>query len=156
MIKQLWGKYRELFWELFRFGLVGGISFLFDYGTLMLVRFLFFKDEAWEMALAGIKLNMNLLIATAAGFMVGVTVNYILSVIFVFRAAKGKGRDTKAVILFLMIAMVGLFLTEVLMHLGEVVFGDGDWAVTATKIAATLIVMFWNYISRKLLIFKTD
>ena len=140
MFKQLWGKYRALFWELLRFGLVGAISFLFDYGTLMLVRFLGF----------------NLVIATAAGFMVGVTVNYILSVIFVFRAAKGKGRDTKAVILFLMIAMVGLFLTEVLMHLGEVVFGDGDWAVTATKIAATLIVMFWNYISRKLLIFKTD
>ncbi|MDR1892615.1 MAG: GtrA family protein [Oscillospiraceae bacterium] len=155
MFKKLWKKYRELFWELFRFGLVGGISFLFDYGTLMLFLQVFFSGGDRDIQLLGFTFDLFLFIATAVGFIVGVTVNYILSILFVFKAAKdGKGRSKKAMLVFLIGAVIGFFLTVALVQVGAAFFGNGAMAVTCVKVAATIVVMFWNYITRKIFIFR--
>ena len=154
MLKKLWEKYRELFWEIFRFGLVGGVSFIFDGGTLMLIRGFVFGGREHIINLLGSAPDVNLLIATVLGFAVGVTVNYVLSVLFVFNAAKGKAKSKRAMIVFLLGAIIGLVLTAVIVQLGAAIFGGSDLAVILVKVFATFIVMFWNYISRKIFIFK--
>lgn len=126
-----------------RFSIVGGIAFVFDWGILMLVlRFVF----------GGVESNFSMTIATAAGFIVGVTVNYILSVLFVFKSARqGKGKDAKSVLIFLIASAVGLGINEVVMVVGSVNMG---YNTTLVKVIATAIVTVWNYVSRKVLIFK--
>ena len=45
MIKNLWKKHSGLFWEVFRFAIVGVISFFFDTGVLELVRRVVFNQQ---------------------------------------------------------------------------------------------------------------
>ncbi len=144
-MKNLIEKYKGLFFELMRFGIVGGVSFVFDWGTLMLVL---------HLVLGGEKTSGTIAIATAAGFIVGVTVNYILSVLFVFKNAReGAGKGVRAMTVFLAGAVVGLLLTQAIMNFGTIQLGYNE---TLVKIGATLIVMVWNYVSRKLLIFRSE
>lgn len=136
-------KYKPLFFELVRFGIVGVISFVFDWGFLRLTLFLGFDN---------VKTTASIMVSTAVGFTVGVTVNYLLSVLFVFKAAKnGAGKDVKSAVIFLIASAIGGVITELIMHFGTITLGYNE---DATKVVATLIVMMWNYISRKLLIFK--
>ena len=74
-------KLLSLFWEFFRYAVVGGIAFLADYGTLFLFQELILTGGTpWE-----------LFISTAAGFIVGLIVNYVLSLTFVFRRKDNRG-----------------------------------------------------------------
>lgn len=136
-------KYKPLFFELLRFGIVGVIAFVFDWGFIKLTLYFAFGNA---------ETTFSILVSTAVGFIVGVTVNYLLSVLFVFRAAKeGAGKNKKSALIFLIASAVGWLITEAIMHYGTINLGYG---VNETKVAATLITMIWNYLSRKLLIFK--
>lgn len=129
--------------EFMRYVIVGGISFAADFGTLTLFEELIFKTgEPWQ-----------IFISTAAGFIVGVVVNYILSLTFVFRAEdnKNSGKSVGAFLVFALVGVVGLGITEGLMHLGVNVL---RFHYMLTKIAAAGIVLVWNYLGRKILIFK--
>lgn len=129
--------------EFFRYAIVGGISFLADFGTLTLFEEVFFKArEPWQ-----------IFISTAAGFIVGLAVNYVLSLVFVFRAEdnKGSGKSVGAFMIFALVGIIGLGITEGLMHLGVNVL---HFHYMLTKIVAAGIVLVWNYLGRKILIFK--
>ena len=131
-------KLLSLFWEFFRYAVVGGIAFLADYGTL----FLFLTGETpWE-----------LFISTAAGFIVGLIVNYVLSLTFVFRRKdnRGSGKSVAAFLIFTVVGVIGLGLTELIMYLGTELLHISYLIV---KIAAAAIVLVWNYVGRKVLIF---
>ena len=124
-------KLLSLFWEFFRYAVVGGIAFLADYGTLFL-----FQE----------------LILTAAGFIVGLIVNYVLSLTFVFRRKDncGSGKSVAAFLIFTVVGVIGLGLTELIMYLGTELLHISYLIV---KIAAAAIVLVWNYVGRKVLIF---
>lgn len=138
------GKLVSLLYEIIRFGIVGFISFLFDWGTMMLALRVFLNSQPTASSIA---------ISTTAGFVIGVMVNYLLSVKFVFKASaeKGYGKDYKSKAVFLIIAVIGLILTQVIMNVGVVQLLYNE---TVVKVGATFIVMIWNYISRKVFIFK--
>lgn len=125
-------KLLSLFWEFFRYAVVGGIAFLADYGTLFLFQELF--------------------ISTAAGFIVGLIVNYVLSLTFVFRRKdnRGSGKSVTAFLIFTVVGVIGLGLTELIMYLGTELMHISYLIV---KIAAAAIVLVWNYVGRKVLIF---
>lgn len=125
-------KLLSLFWEFFRYAVVGGIAFLADYGTLFLFQELF--------------------ISTAAGFIVGLIVNYVLSLTFVFRRKdnRGSGKSVAAFLIFTVVGVIGLGLTELIMYLGTELLHISYLIV---KIAAAAIVLVWNYVGRKVLIF---
>lgn len=129
--------------EFLRYVVVGGISFLADFGTLTLFEEVFFKErEPWQ-----------IFISTAAGFIVGLAVNYILSLVFVFRAEdnNGSGKSVGAFMIFALVGVIGLGITEGLMHLGVNIL---HFHYMLTKIVAAGIVLVWNYLGRKILIFK--
>ena len=132
--------------EIFRFGIVGGIAFLVDTGTLLFFSRIVFGQP---------KVNPDLgylMIAATLGFIFGVAVNYVLSVFFVFTSGKQKkqGRDLRGMVLFLIISVIGLLMTNgIILLLGHLEVMD-----VIAKMVAAGIVMVWNYTARKLLIFR--
>ncbi len=155
---------KELFWEIFRFLLVGGAATLVDYFVFWLFDGLLFSALAGK----GVGLDALLLtISTALGFCAGLTVNWLLSVYFVFRAVKDKEqvRSKKSFTIFTLIGVIGLLITE-LGVLGLVavfpeisLFGSVEllgtaWEKWLAKAIMTAIVLVWNYVGRKLFVFR--
>ena len=154
----------QLFWEIFRFLLVGGTATLVDY----LVFWLFDGVLLPTLPIAGAWWEtLSLVIATAIGFCVGLIVNWLLSVSFVFRAVKDKkeASSVKSFWIFTLIGVIGLALTEIGMVALVAVFPTvtvfGKTALFGTqiekmiaKVIMTCLVLIWSYVGRKLFVFK--
>lgn len=128
MINKL--KNNKLFIQIFKFGFVGGIAFLIDYGVLI-----FCKEI----------LNFDILISSALSFCISVVFNYIASVKWVFDVKEDNSKS-KSFILFIVFSIIGLLLTELIMHIGANVLNINYMIV---KIFATAVVMVFNFITRK-------
>ena len=91
--------------------------------------------------------------ATATGFGVGLAVNYALSLLFVFTQPKdrGKGRSVGAFVVFGIVGLLGLLWTELGMWLGIEIL---EWNYMLVKVFVTGAVLVWNYLGRKILIFR--
>ena len=125
---------KRLLKQLFRFGIVGFIAFLIDYGLLYL-----FSEI----------LHIHYLMSAALSFSVSVCFNYISSIKFVFDV--GHKPKFKDVALFIILSVIGLGLNELIMYIGVDSLSVHHMIV---KIFATAIVMIYNFITRKLLIEK--
>ncbi|MDR2733145.1 MAG: GtrA family protein [Spirochaetota bacterium] len=135
---------KQLIYEFLRYVLVGGFAFGVDILVLYLTRTFLFQDMGHD----------GILLATAFGFIAGLTVNYILSFLFVFRQIDENVQRHKirAFVLFALIGVIGLLITEFCMYAGINLFGEEYYLFT--KVITAVIVLLWNYIARKLLIFK--
>ena len=124
---------KKLINQILKFGVVGGIAFVIDYGILFL--------------LAKV-IGLNELISAAISFIISLTFNYFLSTKWVFEAKK---QTPKEVIIFVLLSIVGLGINEVLIYLGTKKLGID---VMIVKLFATAIVMVYNFITRKLILEK--
>lgn len=124
---------KKLINQILKFGVVGCIAFVIDYGILFL--------------LAKV-IGLNELISAAISFIISLTFNYFLSTKWVFEAKK---QTPKEVIIFVLLSVVGLGINEVLIYLGTKKLGID---VMIVKLFATAIVMVYNFITRKLIIEK--
>ena len=109
----------------------------------------------------------SLAIATAFGFVVGLIVNWVLSVKFVYRQVRdeAQARSKKSFVIFTVIGVIGLGLTELgvlllVAVLPEItLFGVTEfllpWEEWIAKAVMTCIVLVFNYVGRKLFIFKS-
>ena len=150
---------KELFFEIFRYLLVGGIATVFDYAMW----FVFFT---WILPSSLVGETVASLVAVAMGFAIGLLVNWILSQVFVFRQVKNKqeARSKKSFLIFTLVGIIGLIITEVGMLLAPhlpsfLIFGyksflGHEWKWWVMKVVMTCIVLVWNYLGRKILIFK--
>lgn len=132
---------KDLLTQFFRYTIVGGIAFIVDFSILSIVYKLILKDFAY-----------SLFIATATGFIGGIIVNYIISKRFVF--VQDTSRTKSSVFDFLMyviIGFLGLLFTEVGIHFGVEILGC-NYAVT--KIVMACLVLLWNFLARRFLIYK--
>ena len=127
--------------EFLRYIVVGGIAFMADFVTLVGSQELFFHRYAG-----------GVYWATVMGFVVGLAVNYFLSLPFVFTSAKdkGKGRSVGAFIIFGVVGLLGLGWTELGMWVGISCLKLNYMFV---KILVTGVVLMWNYLGRKILVF---
>ena len=120
--------------QFFRYLFVGGASFVADTVVYMLV-FQFTKNS-W--------------IYVSAGFLVGVTVNYLLSKLMVFQ--KRRKWPVLEFLVTVAISVVGWLLTEWLVRL---FFGWLDplmaenAAAFFAKVVAAGLVLIWNFLARK-------
>jgi putative flippase GtrA len=136
---------KRIFYEIIRFCLVGVIAAIFDFATCYLFEFYVLKSLTNE--------ALKEFIYVTAGFIVGVTINYLCSVYMVFKATTSKDTSRTALgrFMFVFLAAIGLLIgygiNYLLINLGHVGF-------VLTFIIRTLIVLVWNYFSRKYLIFK--
>lgn len=133
--------------EVVRFALTGGICFLVELAVLILLKG---------------KLGIDTLIATPVAFLASVILNYLLCAVWVFRGTKNRGAGAKAG--FLITSLIGLGLNELLMLLLRVTLGEDAVILTLggreinmyvlNKCLATLIVMIWNYFSKRAVLYR--
>ena len=124
---------RKLIEQFLKFGIVGVIAFCIDYGMLMLL------SQA---------LGADPVPSAAVSFCVSVIFNYLASMKYVFQRRDDMSRQREFVV-FIALSVVGLGINELVMLAGTVTLGSGALAVTFTKLAATAVVMVWNFLSRK-------
>ena len=117
--------------QLFKFGIVGGIAFVIDYGLLYLL------TE---------KIGIYYLVSSLISFSVSVIFNYIASVLWVFDVDKEKSK-VRNFIYFIGLSIVGLGINELIM------WGGVDKLhiyYMLVKLFATAVVMVFNFITRKM------
>lgn len=122
--------------QLFRYAFVGGGAFVVDYGALWLL-----ADVA----------HVHYLLSAALAFLMGLTVNYLLSTCWVFDKSRISNVWAEFAV-FALIGVVGLGLNELIIYLCTGVWGM--W-VMLSKIISTGIVFFWNFFARKYILFKS-
>ncbi len=151
-------KFKTILGETIRFAVVGLISFFVDYITFLFLNRIVFDqpgDSHTDMTV----------IANAIAYCVGVLVNYFLIRQFVFTAdyQRANGKGAKAFFLFMLASLIGLiltvFFTGIFMTLFEKMnLGELGILILAPdslgKIAGMLLVTVWNFLSKKLIIFK--
>lgn len=124
---------KNLIKQIMRFGVVGVISFLVDYGILYVL-----TEKA----------NIYYLLSAGISFTVSVVINYLLSMSWVFKSNKKRGIKEEFII-FIVLSLGGLLLNQVMMY----VFVDYmNIYYLLAKIVATAIVMIYNFTSRKLIL----
>ena len=127
-------KTTNIFIQFFRYIFVGGFAFLADAFTLWLC-------EKW----------MNYMIAAAIAFVVGLAVNYALSIWFVFSESSKVKNKVKEFVVYGIIGLIGLLITEGIMYLFTDVFG---LYFLISKLIAAAIVLVWNFAARKVVLYK--
>ena len=139
-------KRKKLLFEFLRYAVVGGISALVDMGVLWLVT---------EFVFDGINTGWRLAISVAAGFVVGLAVNYILSNIFVFisKEQQSQGKNVKAFIIYLVVGLSGFGLTELMMLLGMLFVSKAGVWYLVLNVFVKGVVLVWNYVGRKIFVY---
>jgi putative flippase GtrA len=142
-IRKLISRNSAEYFEFIRYLVVGGTAFIVDYGLFYLTKNFVFTDLG----------DVGVYLATALGFIAGLIYNYVLSIHFVFNSAKArhKGRTMGAFMLFVLIGIIGLLMSEGGMYL---FYGIVNIHYMIAKILVSGIVLIWNYVARKLLIFR--
>ena len=141
-------KNKKLIFEFLRYAVVGGISAVIDMGVNFVMLFYILGGTKDDKALVAV--------SVAAGFIVGLAVNFILSNIFVFKEKEQqeKGKTTKAFLIYALVGVIGFLLTEALTILGTFVIGDsGIWYLLLTCFVKG-VVLIWNYVGRKIFVYR--
>ncbi len=141
-------KDKKTIFELLRYLVVGAIAALVDLGVLALFTELIFSGDKGALALS---------VSTAAGFIAGLVCNYLLSMLFVFVNAEQKEKNKKKArtfSIFALVGVIGLLLTELLMHLGMLIFPEEGYWYLLLSCFVKGVVMLWNYVGRKIFVYK--
>lgn len=101
-------------------------------------------------------LNVHYFVSTVIAFVFSTTANWILGRITTFKDNTSyKDKKVKEAVLIFVVSAIGLVFNLILMYLFVTVFGfNGKIGSTCSKIAATGIVFIWNFLIRKLVIYK--
>jgi len=133
-MRNLINNHKKIINQILKFGIVGGLAFLIDYGLLFLLT---------EFA------SIHYLISSIISFIVSLIFNYILSIKWVFDVTKKQ--TIKEVLIFVILSVLGLGINQVVMYIGADLL---NIHYMFTKLVATAIVMVWNFITRKIFIEK--
>lgn len=143
-----------LFMEIIRFLIVGGIATVIDMLVMGAVVYAFDPSlyphfyNVWYGG--GEPSTLATVIGTGAGFVAGLIFNYIFSVLFVF-SEKGNSKSVLGFTVFTLLSVVGLAIHLLGMWVGYDLLHINEWIV---KIVLTVVVLIYNYISKRLLLFR--
>lgn len=116
--------------KIIRFAIVGGIATIIDFVFLYI-----FKEF----------LNFSVIIANTLSFIISVTYNYIASVTWVFDVDSNKDKKMQF-ILFIVFSVLGLIINNIVLYILSDKF---NLYYLISKVIATVIVMFFNFVTRK-------
>ena len=121
--------------QLFRYLFVGGAAFIVDLTSLFILTNY---------------LGVYYLISAAIAFILGLIINYFLSIKWVFNRRNLENRTFEFGI-FAVIGIIGLGLNEVFIW-----FFTQDLQIyyLFSKILAAVIILFWNFFARKFMLFR--
>ena len=127
----------KLIAQFMKFGVVGVIAFVIDYGLLALLTEVF---------------GVNYLVSATISFTVSVIFNYLASMRYVFTHKEDMSRRREFVI-FVVLSVIGLLLNDLFMWLGTDI-ASIDYRIT--KIAVTVLVAVYNFVTRKVFLDAGD
>lgn len=127
----------NIFIQMFRYVFVGGTAFAVDFFFLYI-----FSDIC----------GIYYLLSGVLSFIISVLVNYWMSTKWVFNQDNINNRILEFN-LFLLISAIGLVFTEILLWIFTDVVG---MYYLISKIIAAIIVMFWNFIARRVMFYGKD
>ncbi|MDR0940177.1 MAG: GtrA family protein [Mediterranea sp.] len=121
--------------QLMRYTFVGGLAFVVDFGLLYILT---------EYG------HVYYVVSASVSFVVGLLVNYALSVSWVF-GERGSGYKGQEFLFFSLIGLVGMGMNSFLL-----------WFITsrlgmyymASKVVVAVMVYAWNFLARKYLLFS--
>ncbi|MFC5370600.1 GtrA family protein [Arcanobacterium bovis] len=119
--------------QILKFGVVGVISTAVDYGGFLCLTYL---------------LGINYLIASTISYTAGILVNYWLGMKYVFESDANRSKISEFS-LYTVLTLIGMGLNQLFLYLLV------DWALIKpgfAKLIATVLVMIYNFGSRKALI----
>ena len=120
-----------------KFGIVGVIAFVIDYGVMI------FLTEVF---------GVPYLISTTISFVVSVIFNYFASMRFVFKRKDDMSRRREFII-FIVLYVCGLGINDLLMWLMvDSLYID----YRLSKIVVTVVVAVWNFVTRKIFLEAHD
>lgn len=122
---------KKLLAQFLKFGIVGALAFIIDYGLLA------FLTEVF---------HLNYLLSATISFTASVVFNYLASMRYVFTHKESMSRRREFVI-FVILSVIGLIINNICMWAGVELAGIH---YLITKIGATIIVMIWNFVTRKI------
>ena len=128
---------RELTVQFAKFGIVGVIAFCIDYGLFLLMTYVF---------------GINYLIASAISFVISTIFNFAASMRYVFAGKRGQTRSQQFVIFFVL-SVVGLGVNQLVLWMCVDLLA---WLAGVGKLAATFIVMIFNFVTRKVFLEDHD
>lgn len=150
---------KKLLMEIVRFIIVGGIATLVDLGVSSLFQYVIYTASD-KIFLLGIPFTKSVIVSTLMGFVFGVIVNYILSILVVFLdvANKKTSRSMLGFIAFVGLSFIGFLINLGIKELGNLIipFSSNYFWFLVVFGFATLIVLIYNYLSRKFLLFKPE
>lgn len=119
--------------QIAKFGIVGVIATIIDFGVMNLLHY---------------GLRLDILFANTAGFVVSLMFNYAASMKFVFEHRDGMSKCREFAI-FVILSVIGLLLNDgIVLSLNKGIGLEANMA----KVAATALVMVYNFVSRKILL----
>ena len=144
---------KTTFAEILRFVFVGGLATVTDFLVMALTLYLFAPENYPDFISIFVSGNPTFIAAatgTGAGFIAGLLVNYFLSVLFVYND-EGNSKSIKGFLTFALLSAVGLLIHEAGMYFLYSVCHVNEWLV---KIFLTVVVLVYNYLTRKCFIFR--
>ena len=131
--------------EIVKFVFTGGVCFLIEYAALIALKEV---------------VHLSAVAATPIAFLISVVFNYLLCVRWVFDGAKEGNR--KAQLGFALTSVMGLFLNWAIMWALTAAFGEDAVLLSVfgmdvkvymlNKVIATVLVMVWNYFTKRWLL----
>ncbi len=130
-------KWMDLLKQVIKFGIVGVISTLMDYGLMILFTEVF---------------GLYYLLSSTLSYGISLIFNYLASMKYVFRGRKDVSR-LKEFLIFTLLSLLGMGINQLILWL--IVENAGiDYRIS--KILATVVVMIWNFVTRKLFLEKKE
>ena len=137
------GRWKKLFLEptengwisFFRYVFVGGSSFVLDFIVFILLQ----------------HRGMHYALAELISFSVGFLFNFFGGRKLIFRNGSHEKAGTGELVAVLVVALLGLGLTELLLYMGVEWFSLHK---LLAKAIAAIIALFWNYFARKKIVYR--
>ena len=121
--------------QFFLYLIVGGLSFFVDIGAFVALR----------------AIEVPIILGSITSFILATAANYFLSVVLAFKG--GRFHRHIEMLRFLTVVLVGLVFNTLLVWCFVYPLSIQP---TAAKIAAVPIVLVWNYLGRRLLVFGNE
>ena len=154
-------KKKNLIKEILRYLVAGGAAFVFDLLTKTLFHSFILPADMGRFSVFGFENELRVTLATVAGFIVGLIVNYLISIFFVFTTdeQKKRGKGVKAFLIYLAVSLVGLLVNIGVTQLGCTLLSVGKENTVMFMLVSCIaagVALIWNYIGRKIFVYKGE
>ena len=132
------GKSGNLFIQIIRYLIAGGVAFAVDFALLYLLTDFF---------------DFHYLTSSRISFSIGLIITYLFSIFWIFDKRRINNRKIEFLI-FAIIGIVGFVLTDLFMKFfTENLFQKFEYSYLFSKILTTIIIFVWNFTAKRFILF---